>query len=74
MMKKLGIGIIFVCSLIALAISLKLLWNMGIYVDEHNTIPAAVCGGDFWNVMNWLRLLLLGVTTVVSGIQLLKKS
>lgn len=73
-MKKLGTGIIFVCSLIALAISLKLLWNMGIYVDEHNTTPAAVCGGDFWNILNWFRLLLLGVTTVVSGIQLLKKS
>lgn len=73
-MKKFGTGIIFVCSLMALAISLKLFWNMGIYVDEHNTNPAAVCGGTFWNIMNWLRLLLLGVVTVISGIQLLKKS
>ena len=74
MKKKLGTGIIFVCSLIALAVSLKLLWNMGIYVDEHNTNPAAVYGGDFWNMMSWFRLLLLGAITVVSGVQLLRRS
>lgn len=47
---------IFMLSLICLLISLKLFWNMGIYVDEFNTSPDIVLGGDLWLVADWLRL------------------
>lgn len=43
---------IFILSLITLLISLKLFWNMGIYVDEFNTTPRVVCGGDLWLYMD----------------------
>lgn len=69
MKHKIGSWIIFVCSLAALCISLRLFWNLGIYVDEYNTSPVSVSGGEFWNLMNWLRLLLLAVITVISGIK-----
>lgn len=73
MKKKLGTWVIFLFSAAALYISLRLFWNMGVYVDEHNTSPSVVCGGDFWLLMDWLRLGLLSVTTLVSGFQLLPK-
>lgn len=62
--------IIFLGCLLSLIISLKLFWNMGIYVDEMNTSPHVVCGGEFWLYMNWLRLLFLGIVTFLSGINL----
>lgn len=61
--------IIFIFSGIALLISLRLFCNMGIYVDEYNTSPTAVCGGEFWLYMDWLRLVLLAIVTMVSGIK-----
>lgn len=73
MRKKVVPLIVFVCSLAALWISANLFYNMGIYVDEHNTTPSVVYGGNFWLIMSWLRLGLLGIITVVSGIQLVKK-
>ncbi len=73
MKKKALLLVIFICSLGILLISLRLFWNMGVFVDEHNTTPAAVCGGEFWLMMDWLRMLLSGVTVVVSGIMLLRK-
>lgn len=73
MKKKTGTFIIFLFSFIALLISLQLFWNMGVFVDAYGTNPSAVAGGDFWNMMNWLRLALLAVITFVSGIQLVQK-
>lgn len=73
MRKKVVPLIVFVCSLAALWISANLFYNMGIYVDEHNTTPSVVYGGNFWLIMSWLRLGLLGIITVVSEIQLVKK-
>lgn len=73
MRKKVVPLIVFVCSLAALWISANLFYNMGIYVDEHNTTPSVVYGGNFWLIMSWLRLGLLGIITVVSGIQLVRK-
>lgn len=73
MRKKVVPLIVFVCSLAALWISANLFYNMGIYVDEHNTTPSVVYGGNFWLIMSWLRLGLLGIITVVSGIQLVEK-
>ena len=58
-MSKLTRTIIFTLSFVTFLISLKLFWNMGVYVDEAGTFPDKVCGGDFWLYMDWLRLLLL---------------
>lgn len=59
--------IIFISSIICLIISIKLFWNMGIYVDEYSTGPSVVCGGDFWLYMDWLRLGLSALICVLSG-------
>lgn len=64
---------IFVLSLICLLISLKLFWNMGVYVDDFNTSPDVVLGRRLWLVMDWIRLGLLVVICVLSGINLFKK-
>ncbi|GAA0866035.1 hypothetical protein [Paraclostridium tenue] len=61
---------IFVLSFICLIISLKLFWNLAIYVDEFNTSPDVVLGGEFWLSMNWLRLFLSGGICFLSGISL----
>jgi hypothetical protein len=43
---------------------------MGFYVDEFNTNPATVLGGELWNNMNWLRLFFIALISVLSGIKL----
>ena len=58
-MSKLSRVILFVVSFLTFLISVKLFWNMGVYVDEAGTSPDKVCGSDFWLYMDWLRLLLL---------------
>ena len=65
-------GFIFVLSLIALVISLKLFWNMGVYADEYGSSPALISGGMFWLVMDWLRLGLLFLLCLFSGIALIQ--
>ena len=65
--------LIFIISLVSLLISLKLFWNMGVYVDEYGSSPVLVCGGDFWLYMDWLRLGLLFVLCVISGYNLFKR-
>lgn len=65
-MRRLSRIALFAMSLLALLISIKLFWNMGVYVDEAGTSPDKVCGGDFWLDMDWLRLLLLVVISAVS--------
>jgi len=73
-MKEKGASlIIFVCSALALIISLILFRNMGAYVDEYGTSPQVVYGGHVWSNMAWLRLALLAVTTLVSGVNLFRK-
>lgn len=73
-MKRIVDLVIFVLSISALIISLKLFWNMGIYVDEYNTSPSIVCGGDFWLYMDWLRLALLSIISIISGVRLFYRS
>lgn len=65
--------IIFFLSLFSLLISLRLFANMGTYVDQAGTTPSVVCGGDFWNNMDWLRLAFLLVLPVLSGRNLTHK-
>lgn len=65
-------GAIFASSLVCLIISYKLFLNLGIYVDEYNTSPDVVFGGEFWLYMNWLKLGLSMLICVLSGINLFK--
>ncbi len=65
-------GAIFASSVVCLIISYKLFLNLGIYVDEYNTSPDVVLGGEFWLYMNWLKLGLSMLICVLSGINLFK--
>ena len=62
--------LIFVLSLICLIIETNLFYNVGIFVDEFNTSPAVIYGGDFWMQMDWLKLLFLALIVLLSGISL----
>jgi hypothetical protein len=59
---------VFLLSFFSLLISLKIFYNVAIFVDENGLSPDIVDGGNFWLTMDWLRLLLLSVLCVVSGI------
>lgn len=61
---------IFILSLICLIITCKLFLNLGIYVDEFNTSPDKVLGGEFWLYMNWFKLGASTLICVLSGINL----
>ncbi|GAA0133965.1 hypothetical protein YSY43_08050 [Paenibacillus sp. YSY-4.3] len=67
--KVLSIAL-FSLSFLSLIISLKLFWNMGIFVDEYGLSFSIVNGGDFWLLMDWLRLLLLFLLCIISGVKL----
>lgn len=69
--RKLSIAV-FILSVLSLLISIKLFWNTAIFVDEYNLSPAIVDGGDFWLSMDWVRLLLLLLLCVLSGIDIFK--
>jgi len=63
--------LVFILSFVSLMISLKLFWNLGIFVDDYNLSLNIVSGGDFWLLMDWLRLLLLFLLCVVSGMKII---
>jgi hypothetical protein len=69
---KLLPAIVFLLSFFSLLISLKLFWNLGVFVDEYGLSPDIVNGGDFWLSMDWLRLLLLLLLCIVSGMSIFK--
>ena len=68
-MKNKGLQLIlFILSLICLIISAKLFYQLGIYVDEANTSPSVVLGGNFGvclrvdkSCINWSYFALLGI-------------
>lgn len=64
---------IFILSSICLVISLKVLWNMGIYSDEMNTSPEKILGGELWLYMDWIRLALNVLIITLAGINLFSK-
>jgi hypothetical protein len=72
-MKKIWDLVVFILSSITLLISLRLFWNMGIYVDKYNTTPSLILGSDFWLCMDWIRLGLLAIIVIISGINLFNK-
>lgn len=63
---------VFVLSLFSLLISLKLFYNMGIYADQYGSSPVLVSGGWFWLYMDWVRLGLLFILCLISGLTLIK--
>jgi len=69
-----GFTVIFVLSFISLLISLKIFWNIAIYIDDFGASPSAIYGGDFWLNMEWFCLGLLLVLCVISGLNLFKRS
>lgn len=71
--KKFSIAV-FLISFISLLISLKLFWNMAIFADEYNSSTTIIHGGNFWLLMDWLRLLLLFLLCIISVINIFKSS
>ncbi|WP_455675117.1 hypothetical protein [Pradoshia sp.] len=67
--QKLAI-IVFIFSFISLLISVKLFINLGFFVDEYGLSPSIVDGGDFWLYMDWLRLFLLLMLSIGSGVSI----
>lgn len=53
LMLSTAVIIFFIASL--------LMGRLGIYVDEYGTSPSVVWGSPFWNYMNWLVWLFLGM-------------
>ncbi|MHC1747312.1 MAG: hypothetical protein AB9856_02855 [Cellulosilyticaceae bacterium] len=73
-MKRKVVNIsIFILSIVCLAISMKLFWNMGVFVDEFNTSADVVAGGGLWLCMDWLRLGFTALLCVLAGINLFQK-
>lgn len=65
---------IFLLSTFCFIVSAKLMYNMGIYVDEHNTTPGIVSGGDFWLYMTWLKMGFSALISVLSAINLFSRN
>ena len=72
-MSKLSRILLFALSFVTFLISVKLFWNMGVYVDEAGTSSDKVCGGDFWLYMDWLRLLLLLAISAITFKNIIEK-
>lgn len=72
MKKRKLLIVVFILSILSLLISVKLFWNTAIFVDEYNLSSAIVDGGEFWLSMDWLRLFLLLLLCVLSGIGIFK--
>lgn len=66
-------GIIFGLSLVSLMISMKLVYNMGVYVDEFNISLDVVLGGEFWLWMDWIRLAFIAVICLLSFVKLIRR-
>lgn len=65
--------IIFLLAISCFVISYKLFWNIAVYVDEVNISPDVVLGGDFWLIMEWVKMGFLALITILSGIKLFQK-
>lgn len=65
--------IVFLFCTVSFIISLKLMWNLGVFVDEYNLSPDIVWGGDLELYMDWIRLVSLGIASVLSFVNLFLK-
>lgn len=74
MLKKNLISVvILVLSVVTLYISMRLFWNMGVFVDENNTSPGKVYGGNFWLAMEWLQFLLLAIIAMLAAVNIFSR-
>lgn len=65
--------IVFLLCVFSFIISLKLMWNLGVFVDEYNLSPDIVLGGEFELYLDWARLVLLGIASLLSLVNLFLK-
>lgn len=65
--------IIFIFSAASLLISVKLFWNMGVYIDAYGVSADIISGGQFWASMDLLRVLMLGALFIFSLLRLFKQ-
>ena len=64
---------ILILSMICLIISIKTFYNLGIYVDEYNTSPSVVLGGDIWVYTQWINFGVNAIICILAGIGFIKK-
>ena len=74
-MKKSTVSIVIICLLAVIVLSaiitvidIRLMWNLGTYVDEAGTSPDIVLGGSAAVGMEWLRLLLSPIIILISSV------
>ncbi len=73
MKKKMSSTLLFVCCAVVLLLSLRQsIYIGGYYADMYATSASTVYGGDIWLIMDWLRLALLAIATLLSGAKLLE--
>ena len=70
--KYLNLSII-ILSMICLIISIKTFYNLGIYVDEYNTSPSGVLGGEIWVYSQWINFGVNAIICILAGIGFIKK-
>lgn len=64
---------VFILSLASLIISFVLMVNMAIYADEYGSSLVNITGGWLWLYADWIRLGLLFVVCLISGIKLIPR-
>lgn len=67
--KLLAISI-FILSIICLIVAAKMMWNVGVFVDQFNTSPNIVFGG-YWD---WINMGILLLISILSGINILVRN
>lgn len=73
MNRKIGDVLIFICSFIALSISYILLRKFGAYEISYGYGTVVIDGGWFLIVSNIIRVIVLFILSVISGIRLFRK-
>lgn len=67
--------LIFLISSMTLLISLRLFWGIFTYTDSQVYLsPAEIYGGEFWQYMAWVGILLIILIIVISGIKIFRSS
>lgn len=73
MQHKLVNVLMFLLSLVVLIISMRLFYNLAVYCDEYNASPDLIYGGNWGVILEWVKLIILFLMCVLSGIRLFHK-